>query len=387
MKAVVCQHSELTVQDVPTPEPGPGNLLLKVTRAGICGSDLHARVHCELTADVAAEVGYDDLMREADPVVLGHEFVGEVVSYGPGCRKRWKPGTPIVAMPIIRRDGEIHMVGLTQRAPGAYAEYVEVGEDVAIEVPDGVDPELAALTEPLAVAHHAVRRSDIGKGDVAVVVGCGPIGLAVILLLKAAGVRTVVASDLSPGRRDLARKCGADVVVDPATDSPFTATKKQEKHFTRVGDLYGMAVDTMHKLRAVPVVPWARVMRLAGDAGLTPRGPVVFECVGVPGMLERLITDAPFRSRIVVVGVCMEPDTFRPALAGNKEIDLRFVFVYDPDEFHETLQFIAKGKVDPSVLITGTVGLGGVADAFAALGDPEKHAKILIDPAATDHRI
>ena len=87
-------------------------------------------------------------------------------------------------------------------------------------------------------------------------------------------------------------------------------------------------------------------------------------------------------SRVVVVGVCMEPDIIRPAIAINKEIDLRFVIAYDPGEFAQTLDLIASGKVDPSPLHTGTVGLAGVADAFTALGSPEKHAKILVDPTS-----
>jgi threonine dehydrogenase-like Zn-dependent dehydrogenase len=109
---------------------------------------------------------------------------------------------------------------------------------------------------------------------------------------------------------------------------------------------------------------------------------VVFECVGVPGVIEQIVNAAPLRSRVVVVGVCMEPDTFQPAMAINKEIDLRFVFAYDPAEFHDTLRMIASGKVDPRPLLTGTVGLDGVAAAFDALGDAERHAKILIDPAS-----
>jgi len=88
-------------------------------------------------------------------------------------------------------------------------------------VPNGLDPAVAALTEPMAVALHAVRRGDAGKRDVAIVIGCGPVGLGVILMLKATGVRTVVASDFSPGRRALAERCGADVVVDPSQDSPY----------------------------------------------------------------------------------------------------------------------------------------------------------------------
>lgn len=362
------------------PEPGPGHVLIQVLRAGICGSDLHARVHGDVAADIGRQVGYDNFMRPSQSVVMGHEFVGEVVAYGPRCRKRWKPGTPVVAMPIIRHGDEVEMVGLSARAPGAYAEYMVVQEDLAMPVPDGLRPDLAALTEPLAVAHHAVRRSDVSKRDVAVVIGCGPIGLAVILMLKAAGVKTVVASDLSELRRDLARECGADIVVDPAVDSPWDAAPAQEKYFTRAGDLFSVAFDAMHTLRLVPGVPWWSLMGLADKLSLTPNGPVVFECVGVPGMIDDLVTGAPFRSRVVVVGVCMEPDTFAPAMASNKEIDLRFVFGYDPAEFRNTLHMIARGKVRPEPLLTGTVGLGGAAAAFEALGSAQHHAKVLIDP-------
>ena len=109
---------------------------------------------------------------------------------------------------------------------------------------------------------------------------------------------------------------------------------------------------------------------------------MVFECVGVPGIIDQIINESPLASRVVVVGVCMEQDTFQPAMAINKEVDLKFVFAYQPHEFRETLHLIADGKVDPTPLITGTVGLDGVATAFDVLGDPEKHAKILIDPSS-----
>ena len=209
-------------------------------------------------------------MRSADAVVMGHEFVGEVVSYGPGCRKRWKPGTRICALPIIMHGGDVEMVGLAQQAPGAFAEYIEVSEALAMPVPDDVSDEDAALTEPLAVAHHAVRRSGIGKRDVAVVIGCGPIGLSVIMLLKAAGVKTVVASDLSQGRRALAARCGADKVVDPTQESPYSAVKQQQKHFTDAPALFGEAFKALKALQTIPGVPWRHIVRLASDAGLTP---------------------------------------------------------------------------------------------------------------------
>ncbi|GAC68012.1 zinc-binding dehydrogenase [Gordonia soli] len=383
MKAMVCRNGELEVVDLPTPVPGPGQVLLRVTRAGICGSDLHARTHCDASADVAAEVGYGAFMRSDESVVMGHEFAGEVVSYGPKCRSRWKPGTAVVSLPMLKSGDAVHLTGLSALAPGAYADFVVASEDMTMEVPDGVSPEQAALTEPLAVAHHAVRRGEIGKRDVGVVIGCGPIGLAVILMLKAAGVKAVVASDPSDGRRALARECGADIVVDPVVDDPWEAAARAGKYLTRATDLFDTAFSAMHNLRRVPGLPWWKAIRAAEKVGATPRGPVVFECVGVPGIIEHIISNAPFRSRVVVVGVCMEADSFRPTMAINKEIDLRFVFAYDPAEFRETLHMIADGTVDAGPLVTATVGLDGVPAAFDALGGADRHAKVLVDPTSS----
>jgi threonine dehydrogenase-like Zn-dependent dehydrogenase len=381
MKAVVCHQTNLSVADLPDPVPGPGQVLLDVTRAGICGSDLHARTHADQLADIASAVGYLDVMRPDEHVVMGHEFSGRVVDYGPRTRGAWSEGTPVVSLPMIRMGAKVQMTGLSAKAPGAYAERVLVQESLTMVVPNGLAPETAALTEPMAVAWHAVRRSGVGKRQTAVVVGCGPIGLAVILMLKARGVRRVIASDFSPGRRALAEVCGADVVIDPGAESPWTGFE-QSRYITDANHLFDLALDTMGKLRRVPLLPWWQVIRAAEAAGATPTGPVVFECVGVPGIIDDIVTNAPLASRVVVVGVCMEPDTIRPAMAINKEIDLRFVFAYQPHEFREALHLVAEGKVDPTPLVTATVGLDGVAGAFDALADPERHAKILIDPAS-----
>ncbi len=379
MKAVVCHDTKLEVTDVPTPEPGRGHLLLDVHHCGICGSDLHARTHADDMADAAATSGYDGFMRSGDSVVFGHEFCGEVVDRGPRTSKEIKTGTRVVAMPILRTGGAVHTTGLSPHAPGAYAEQVVVQAALAMPVPNGLASDKAALTEPMAVGLHAVRRGQVKKGQIAVVIGCGPIGLAVISLLKASGVRTVIASDFSAGRRALAAQCGADVVVNPATDSPYDAADARGKYVTAAG-LFDLAVDSMTKLRAVPLLPWWTAMETAVKLGAMPEGPVIFECVGVPGIIDQVIASAPIASRVVVVGVCMGADSIRPAIAINKEIDLRFVLGYTPTEFREALHLMADGKVDPTPLMTGTVGLAGVEAAFTALGDPEKHAKILVDP-------
>jgi threonine dehydrogenase-like Zn-dependent dehydrogenase len=386
MKAVTCTDAKLEVVDSPSPTPAKGQLLIDVLRCGICGSDLHARHHCDELADLMVESGYRDFMRSNQHVVFGHEFCGEVLDYGPGTRKTPRPGTPVVALPLLRRGKDVHGIGLSTMAPGGYAERLLVEQSLALPVPNGLAPEIAALTEPMAVGWHAVRRGEVGKGDVAIVIGCGPIGLAVICLLKAQGVRTVIASDFSPGRRALATACGADAVVDPAQDSPYAAASGHG-HLQGITDAFDLAVGMLEKLNRLRL-PWWHFWRAAEAVGAaTPKHPIIFECVGVPGVIDDIITSAPVFSRVVVVGVCMGSDHIRPAMAINKEIDLRFVLGYTPLEFRDTLHMLADGKVDVAPLVTGTVGLSGVEAAFTALGDPEAHAKILIDPRRSDSTI
>ncbi|MBA3261827.1 MAG: zinc-binding dehydrogenase [Thermoleophilaceae bacterium] len=381
MKAVVCQNADLKVVERPEPTPGRGQVRLTVLRCGICGSDLHARHGLDDWADLAEQAGYDRFGRSHEPVVFGHEFCGEVAEYGPGSKRDVPIGASVVALPLIRSAHGVDTVGLSVHAPGAYAEQLLAQESLMLPVPNGLGPDVAALTEPMAVAWHAVRRGEVGKKQVAIVIGCGPVGLGVILMLRAKGVRTVVASDFSPGRRALAKACGADVVVDPAEASPFSAAGDRG-HLVDIPSALELAVGTRERLGRLPV-GWWHVWRLAEKLGAPPKHPVIFECVGVPGVIETIVDSAPLFSRVVVVGVCVGPDRFKPAMAINKEIDLRFVVGYTPLEFRDTLHMLAEGDVDPRLLITGKVGLEGVEAAFTALGDPEKHAKILIDPRST----
>ena len=378
MRAVSCEHGNLSVVDLPDPRPAEGQLVLDVHACGICGSDLHAKDHADELTDVMVEIGYRDFMRGDTPTVMGHEFAGVIAERGAKVPKALREGMTVVSFPLVRAHGGVQLTGLSPLAPGAYAEQVLVEASITFPVPNGLSVDMAAMTEPMAVALHAVRRSDIKKGDTAIVVGCGPVGLMVICHLKARGVGTVVASDLSPARRALATRCGADVVVDPTVDSPYDKTASKG-FLTNIPDLYGLALDTMRKLRRVP--GWPHVYRAADASGAAgPKRPVIFECVGVPGMIDGVLAAAPLNSRVIVVGVCMGTDQMRPTMALSKEIDMRFVFGYTPLEFYDTLHMLADGEVDASPLLTGKVGLGGVATAFEALGDPDRHAKILIDP-------
>jgi threonine dehydrogenase-like Zn-dependent dehydrogenase len=378
MRAVVCQNAELSVVDLPERALSAGQVRLSVERCGICGSDLHARHGIDAWADMAAKTGYPRFGRSEQPLVFGHEFSGRILEYGPKTKGSVPTGSAVVALPLIRNPHGIDATGLSQDAPGAYAEQVLVQESLMLAVPNGLPADVAALTEPMAVGWHAVVRGAVSKRDVAIVIGCGPVGLGVILALKAKGVKTVVASDFSPGRRALATRCGADVVVDPAAGSPF-AGGRERGHLVEAEQAFDLALTTREKLEKLPV-GWWHLWRLGEKLGAKPKRPVIFECVGVRGVIESILDEAPLFSRVVVVGVCVGEDRFTPAMAINKEIDLRFVFGYTPLEFRDTLMMLAEGEIDPRPLITGTVGLDGVDAAFSALADPEAQAKVLVDP-------
>ena len=236
-------------------------------------------------------------------------------------------------------------------------------------VPNGLDPAVAALTEPMAVALHAVRRGEVGKRDVAIVIGCGPVGLGVVL--HAEGERS------AHGRRQrllarpphACRRCGADVVVDPVAGLAVTGRRPRAPR--RIFPRRSSSPSTRARSSERLPFGWWHTWRLAERLGLGPKRPVIFECVGVPGVIYSIVDGAPLFSRVVVVGVCVGLDTFTPALAINKEIDLRFVLGYTPLEFRDTLHMLAEGKVDPSPMITGTVGLDGVAAPYRARGPRE----------------
>jgi threonine dehydrogenase-like Zn-dependent dehydrogenase len=383
MKAVTTSGGELDYVDVPTPAPGPGQLLLDVKRCGICGSDLHSLKHADELADVLELCGYDRYMRSEQSAIMGHEIYGEVAERGPWRESRLRVGTPVVTIPLVRRGRTVDGLGLSADAPGGYAEQVVVQESFTIPVPNGLSPDVAALTEPMAVGWHAVNRSEIARKDVAVVIGCGPVGLAVIASLASRGIAAIIASDYSPGRRALAARAGAHVIVDPAVESPWDHTAGHG-HMGGMPENYNAGLDLMDGLNKLPV-PWWQSWRALDRIGVTdPKRPIVFECVGVPGMIDGILASAPLNARVVVVGVCMGPDSIRPSLAINKEVDLRFVVGYSPLEFRDTLRALASGKLDPGPMVTGRVGLAGVAGAFEALGNPETHAKIVIDPSITN---
>ncbi|MFZ5720130.1 MAG: zinc-binding dehydrogenase [Pseudomonadota bacterium] len=357
MKAVIRRDKRLVCDEIAELEPSEGQVLVKTLACGICGSDLHALHHMEHMIDLSRRAGAPD--SGFDPTadtVFGHEFCAEVLDYGPGSAKAIKPGARVVSMPITMHQGGIEALGFSNRLPGGFAERMLLTEAMILEVPNGLPTDQAAMTEPFAVGAHAVAKARLEPKSVSLVVGCGPVGLAVIAALKAAGHGPVIAADFSPRRRAAAERLGADIVVDPAAENPH-------ERWEALGVPRSRAAQSMMQMMGNPV---AR--------------PVVFECVGAPGVLQSLIEAAPAGAQIVVAGVCMETDRIEPSIAITKEIELTFVFGYTPEEFALTLRQLAEGVIDVSSLVTGHVGLEGVADAFVALGDPEAHVKILVQP-------
>ena len=358
MRATVMRNKKLVVADIASPEPGPGEALVKTLACGICGSDLHALKHAEKLVEGARRSGGPFIMDLKRDIVMGHEFCAEVVDYGPNTQRRFTSGARICAMPVLIRPTGVETVGYSNDHPGGYGEYMRLTEKLLLEVPNGLSTERAALTEPLAVGYHAVAKARMEKDDAPLVIGCGPVGLAVIAALKLKGVHPIVAADFSLRRRELAQQMGADVVVDPKEMSPYESWRKLAAH------------SDPAKAPAVP--PWM--------TGPALRPAVIFECVGVPGVIESIMAAAPHDARMVVVGVCMERDQIEPLFGINKELNIQFVLGYTGEEFATTLRNLAEGTVNGDPLITGKVGVEGVAQAFEDLASPERHAKILVEP-------
>ncbi|AKN15942.1 zinc-binding dehydrogenase [Mycobacterium haemophilum] len=337
MRAAVLRNGHMIYRDdVPEPIPEPGQVLVGVRSCGICGTDLHFADHgadmLALTDQITGDSGgvHVDLSRD---VFMGHEFSAEVLEAGPDT-ETYPPGTPVTSIPVLLSANGIEPILTSNSTIGGYAERMLLSAPLLLPIPNGLDLKHAALTEPMAVGLHAVNKSNIAPGETALVLGCGPIGLAIIATLAARGIETIVASDFSLKRRELAGTMGAHQTLDPAQGSPFDTIKPA----------------------------------------------VVFEAVGVPGIIDDVMLRARPGTRLVVAGVCMQADTVHPFFAIAKEISVQFVLAYHPDEFADSLRAIAEGDIDATPLITGEVGLDAVGQAFDELAEPEQHCKILVSP-------
>lgn len=340
MRAAVfhAMSKPLDVAVLADPVAGPTDLILKVKNCGICGSDLH------MTEPAS-------LMPLASGSVMGHEFSGEVIEVGSAVKHLWKPGDRLAGFPYICCGehspcmnfggrgvcGKGLGIGLGQ-SHGAYAEFVKIGAWGAHRLPDTVSFLEGALVEPLAVGLHAVDKARMDRGATVLVIGAGPVGLAVMLWAKFLGARHVIVSERAEPRRAMAAKFGATDAIDPAQ----------------------------------PLTP--QVEKIAGT------GPdIIFECVGAPGLINTAMMDAPRGSRLVIAGVCQQPDTIMPLIGIVKELELQFVLGYAPADFDYVIDMIASDRIDVAHMVTDIVTLDGLPAAFEALRKPAHQCKVMLE--------
>lgn len=345
MKAAVFRGVDrlLSIEEIPLPQVGAGELVLRVHYCGVCGSDLHST--------------HPGVFTVKEGTVLSHEFSGEVVESG---ATGWKVGERVTALPNNACSGCIaeghreckdglgmicpnnRLTGFSPNRPGALAEYVKVPVGQALRLPGSVGEREGAMIEPLAVGLHAVDVGKVKLGDRVLVIGAGPIGLAVTAFSRQAGATHVVVSEYAQGRRDTAGWFGATAVIDPKADDVGAAFAKAT----------GSAPD------------------------------VIFECVGAAGLIQQCVELSKPRGRVVVVGVCPTEDRVLPQRAMAKEINLQFVMGYGKPDWRRVLDLLDAGRVDPAPMVTDTVSLDELPAAFEALRRPTTQIKLLVRPGA-----
>jgi 2-desacetyl-2-hydroxyethyl bacteriochlorophyllide A dehydrogenase len=347
MKAAVCrEQNRLVVEDVAKPAAGPGQVILKVHACGICGSDLHA---AQYGFTKPGESGSNYAL-SAIGNVMGHEFCGEIADIGPGV-DGFRVGERVTSLPFLMcgecpacRRGEVlacqqfRIVGAGQ-TPGAYAEHVRCAASCLFKLPPQVNSRQGALIEPLSVSQGGVNRARLKPDSACVVMGAGPIGLGALLWCKARGVKTVVVSEPTPRRAELAATLGASAVVDPRKESP---------------------ADKVRQL-----------------TGALPE--VVFECVGAKSTLSSAIGLAGRGGQVVVLGYCMEPDQITPYECINKGLTIDFSAGYTPAEFGATIEALASGKIRAEPMITDVVSIDQLPAMFDTLHRPNNSAKVIIE--------
>jgi len=336
---------DIRIEEVPEPTAGPGQVVIEVSRNGICGSDLHTYVGSS-TGGAAMHV---------PGVVLGHEFAGVVRAVGAGIDDL-AAGTAVAVAPIEWcggcwpcRQGWPNLCrrlaiygGYRSPLHGGLAPLVAVSRRAAFAVPSGLDVIAAALAEPVAVAVHAVRRAPLPLGAAVMVLGAGPVGLAVLQCVRAAGAAVTMATDLSIARRDAAARLGATTVIDPTVARPAAVAR----------DLTGHGVD------------------------------VVFDTTGADAAVDDGITALRQRGTFVSVAGWQQRAQLDMGRLMAKEIDLRFTMTYEPAvDFPVALQLLATSAVDSRVMISDDIRLDDLVERGLEelLHHPDRHVKILVD--------
>lgn len=341
MKAAYLHKNKIQVGDFPEPKPGKGQVLVRTHRCGLCASDAHFL--CSGAEVVAKSKEFGGPYAAVDlskPIVMGHEFVGEILEYGAESRKPIKVGAKVTATPVMRKGGSLGVIGYVSELPGGFGEYMLLDEDMMLEVPAHVDDDLAALIEPLAVGLEHARAGEPKAGEIPLVIGCGAIGLGVIAGLKLRGMSPIIAADFDVNRRRIAQAMGADIVLDPRETSPYAPL---EAH----GNI---------------------------------RANLIYECVGKPGLLQQMIQGAPFGARIVMGGFCLEPEQIYVPLGQMKRLKINFACGEEQEDMELALRVVSETLIDMRPWLGQRIGLSAVGDALAKMDDPASPVRTIVDP-------
>jgi 2-desacetyl-2-hydroxyethyl bacteriochlorophyllide A dehydrogenase len=324
---VIADDRSLVPQDVPDPEPGDGQVRVRVEACGICGSDIHMRPSEQIPPGA----------------IMGHEFAGTIDALGAGV-EGFGEGDRVCVYPfapIDHHDLETAMasgIGLGAN-PGAYAESICVDQSMLWRLPDGLELEQGALVEPLSVALHGLDIGEVRQDDRCVVIGAGPIGVMTALALRARGVEQVLVVEKNDRRRE----------------------RMEELGFEAIG-LEGVHEQTIERLGGAPPA-------------------VVLECAGNPAAPPLAVELVAPGGRIVLLGVLEEPVEISQLLLMLKEAQIRASFAYRPKDFDEAIELIAAGKIPAERLITGREPLERANEMFAELENPAtEHIKVLLRP-------
>ena len=333
MRAVTFQglHTPLAFETLPDPTPDPDQVVVKVGFCGICGSDLH------MTEDAAYGCQHGD--------VLGHEFAGEVVGLGrevTGLRA----GDLVSVIPLKScgqcapcSRGAVQWCTNFGLQGGGYAEYALTMRNQCVKLPTDVSLADGAIIEPLAVALHGVNLSGLQPDDKVLVLGAGPIGLAVAFWARRMGAGKVAVQDIADFQQDRALGMGADVfVVDPA-------------------DPVGSA-----------------------EQGLGGKADIVFECVGIPGLIDQAVQQVRNRGTVLLLGLCTRPDPINSFAMLSKEVRLVTSAFFTVPEFQASLDALAAGAIEPRLLVTDTIALSDTPEVFESLKRRTSQCKVLIAP-------
>ena len=338
MKAAVYKGSQrLEIEELPTPKPGSGQVLVKIHYCAICGTDVHAFLY-----DIAPP-----------GTVMGHEYCGTIAEVGPDVTV-WKEGDRVVGgggtppqgrEAPLRREPRYNYrtMGFEGGRLRAYAEYTVMEEWEPVPIPEGVSDEAAALCEPCAVTVHAVRKSQLKLGDAVAVLGAGPIGLLCMQVARAAGAGRVYVSEPAPARREAALALGADAVVDPTQED---------------------AVE--------------RIVALTGGGGPD----VVFECAAARSTLDQAFSLVRRHGEVVLIALAWEPTEVLPVDWAAREVRFQTSFGSSPEDWTIALDLIKAGKVTMGPLLSEAsfIPLSDIQSAFEALVKPTTQLQMVVKP-------